>query len=894
MTFMSSWSSIQAGDQSVGFINADEMILLTDGSVLIHNANTSQTNLASPSAAQWLRLTPDEQGSYDTGNVKWSSPGAMSTAREYFASGMLRDGRVFVIGGEISSDTVNTPPLTPGLDSPLGEIFDPVTNQWSPIAKPATFSYIKGDVPACVLPDGRVLVGGINNPPQTAIWDPAYNTWTAAGTGGAKAARPNEETWTLLPDGSVLTVDVFSAPVGAAERYIPATDEWVPAESPPDQLVLSQIGTIRVNEIGPAVLLPSGTVFAIGATGQTALYDPTSINPWSAGPSFQADTSGSNLNPTWTAIDAPASLLPNGKVVCLAGLTAPVPQPPAAPTGYFSNNLQFFEFDPVNPISPIPLLDKQPGTAANPWPGAGTFTYQCWFLLLPTGQLLCSAGQNLLYLYTPDGAPQPGWAPTITSVPATIMTGGTFTITGTQLSGLSQAVSYGDDGQMATNYPLVQLTSNATNPPTVRYLRTFNFSSMGVAAEGAVSFDVEVPCDLPAGQWGLVVIANGIPSVSVPVEVVLRSTLNPFNFGSSFGPWLHNDTTTNQDDGADDVGDSLQIGRENYLLHYVINQNSSSLSDCSNTTSVENYAEDNAAFLGHNHHNGDGVVGLFGQSDGCSGSIGVGGTAAGWGVAGAATSQPVDVLNKSNSADFTPYPSNVGVFGVGDDFGVYGQNRVSEGQAATWLPSPGKVGVYGVGDVAGVQGDSDHIDVTNGTDVGTGVVGKSIQGIGVLGQGTGGAVSAEAISPYIGVHGLSQANPVLPLPPRQEYLATGVLGVGDVTGVFGVGDVRGGVFKSTPDLAAETFANVQLSPLPLPRQKEVAVQVYAPATQLPKLPAQGRPGDILAVETTDGDGHPSVELWVCIRPPVATGRRKLGASWARIHFDNVVTMPAAG
>ena len=107
-------------------------------------------------------------------------------------------------------------------------------------------------------------------------------------------------------------------------------------------------------------------------------------------------------------------------------------------------------------------------------------------------------------------------------MPATVMTGGTFTITGKQLNGLSQAVSYGDDGQMPTNYPLVQLTSNATNPPTVRYLRTFNFSSMGVAVTGDVSADVDVPCDLAAGQWQLVVIANGIPSASVPVEVIER------------------------------------------------------------------------------------------------------------------------------------------------------------------------------------------------------------------------------------------------------------------------------------------------------------------------------------------------------------------------------------
>ena len=35
----------------------------------------------------------------------------------------------------------------------------------------------------------------------------------------------------------------------------------------------------------------------------------------------------------------------------------------------------------------------------------------------------------------------------------------TYTLRGTQLNGLNEGASYGDDAQMASNYPLVQLTA---------------------------------------------------------------------------------------------------------------------------------------------------------------------------------------------------------------------------------------------------------------------------------------------------------------------------------------------------------------------------------------------------------------------------------------------------
>ena len=48
-------------NQPPGGFNAESMILLTDGSILVHDAY----------AADWRRLTPDAQGNYTTGT--WSA-----------------------------------------------------------------------------------------------------------------------------------------------------------------------------------------------------------------------------------------------------------------------------------------------------------------------------------------------------------------------------------------------------------------------------------------------------------------------------------------------------------------------------------------------------------------------------------------------------------------------------------------------------------------------------------------------------------------------------------------------------------------------------------------------------------------------------------------------------
>ncbi|HEY6271697.1 MAG TPA: hypothetical protein VIX19_06850 [Terriglobales bacterium] len=513
------WISFDAPNTSSGPFAADLMILLTDGSVLIHNGFVTTVDTAN----QWLRLTPDQQGRYETGT--WSAEIDMKTARQWFASGVLQDGRVFAIGGEHTND-----PSSPE-DSPLGEIFDPQTNLWTPLTKPSAFDFIRGDCNGTVLEDGRVLLGGPATsgapatwPKRTAIWDAVANSWVEAGLKfGAVSTTTKkdpfeEETFSLLPHGQVLVPSVRDTP--KAQRYLPSLDEWVTCAPSPVKLAITTLSGATVFETGPTIVLPSGKAFVIGGTGRTAIFtqgpNPTSPGSWVNGPSFPADSSSSPNWPLLTALDAPACLLPSGKVVLMAGTTAP------DSGDFFSLNPVLLEFDPHSPATTLPELDVQPALPPT------NFTWQSCFLLLPTGQLLCSAQNQTLFVYTPDpaaGSPHGSWRPAHISVPTSMKPGHSYTLSGTQLNGLSQAVGYGDDAGMATNYPIVRLTHPATGQ--VAYLRSHHFSTMGIATGHNLPHDrkscvIDIPATLAIGKWKLVVIANGIPSESIWVDIGLH------------------------------------------------------------------------------------------------------------------------------------------------------------------------------------------------------------------------------------------------------------------------------------------------------------------------------------------------------------------------------------
>jgi hypothetical protein len=111
--------------------------------------------------------------------------------------------------------------------------------------------------------------------------------------------------------------------------------------------------------------------------------------------------------------------------------------------------------------------------------------------------------------------------PTISQYTKSITAGSTYKITGTQFNGFGQAMSFGDEFQNATNYPLVRITNNASGD--VFYARTHDHSTMGVATGSKTVWTYfDVPSNIESGASSLVVVANGIASKPVTVTVGSR------------------------------------------------------------------------------------------------------------------------------------------------------------------------------------------------------------------------------------------------------------------------------------------------------------------------------------------------------------------------------------
>ena len=426
----------------------------------------------------WFRLTPDGTGNYADGT--WTSIAPNIIGRLYGETAILQNGDFFYGGGEY---------LTTGSDNNTAEVYNPVANTWT--QTPDSLYPSLGDSGSAILPDGDLLCSNWNDQ-NTDIYDPTTDSWADASP--MSDSSGDEETWLTEADGSILSV------YNIAQRYIPSENIWQRTLPLPVQLVDNQ------GEIGPGAELYDGRTLIFGATGNTAFYTPpgsiTGRGSWTTGPTMP-DSLG--------AADVPSCVEQDGKVLTVGSLGE-------------SNTAVFLEFDPTtNDYTFIPSPD-----------GTSLQAHVCNMLALPNGQVLLTAGYGNGWVYTPATGPNNSWKPAVTGISQNA--DGSFTVTGTQLNGLTNGASYGDDSNPYSAYPIVSLVDTAGD---VYYCRSYSFSQMNPSTSGgAQSASFAVPYGLPSTQYTLYVTASGVTSAGVPLSkrvtsVSVAQMSNPSEFDSA-------------------------------------------------------------------------------------------------------------------------------------------------------------------------------------------------------------------------------------------------------------------------------------------------------------------------------------------------------------------------
>jgi MYXO-CTERM domain-containing protein len=480
--------------------------LLTDGTVLSHGSALNH----------WVILTPDKTGNYANGT--WKTVANSNFARGGAQEHVLKDGRFFEAGGEYlyvwpAHDGVAA--CASNCTNPAGgsalykntEIYDPQTDTWT--VEPDA-PYDIGDTGSATLPDGRIL-DSTRTGNQTQIFDPTTNTWST----GPANTNPNgdENAWATLQNGGVLAV----APTTAAV-FDPVANKWIKTGALPAGLSVTLTaasgypGTYQFGDAAGISLMFDGRVLAYGL-GTTAIYTPgatgSSAGTWALGPDMPYKTGPLDGTPGNECEDEYTVTEPNGKVMVATH-----------PFGQAIDML--IEFDPTtNSFASITPPPDQGG----PYPVS--------YLNVPTGQVMTTGGSRD-WLYTPDSAPQDAWRPAVTSVTYDSSTS-TYTLTGTQLSGLINGGDEGDDMTMAENYPIVWLKDASNN---VYYCRSSNFSTMGPQVGTAPqTCQFTTPASLPSGSYSLFVSSVGVQSKSAfPFTVGVGGTATGGTSGTGGTP----------------------------------------------------------------------------------------------------------------------------------------------------------------------------------------------------------------------------------------------------------------------------------------------------------------------------------------------------------------------
>jgi hypothetical protein len=201
----------------------------------------------------------------------WSSTVDLTTAREQHAATLLADGKVLVVGGSSEvGDSIGS-----------CEIFNPVAHTWSPTLHGLNISRFA--CTATLLLDDRVLVVG--------GWGPLPpHPFTAGNT--AELFNPTTEVWTLtdplferrilhtatrLQDGKVLVAGGFGANSTGAQISISDCEIFVPDSGSGQWIKTSTMNMNVPRAWHTATLLPDGKVLVVGGLSGDGVNPPSAL-----------------------------------------------------------------------------------------------------------------------------------------------------------------------------------------------------------------------------------------------------------------------------------------------------------------------------------------------------------------------------------------------------------------------------------------------------------------------------------------------------------------------------------------------------------------------------------------------------------------------------------------
>ncbi len=272
---------------------AGTMIQLTDGTIMVQQSD----------AQHWMRLTRDAFGSYINGT--WSTDIApMSTPRLYFGSNLLSSGKVFVLGGEYSGTSAVSN------WSGTGEIYDPVTKTWSPIAPyPAQPNCSIISLYGGILTAGSAIVTGMN-PPSTAGFQAG---WSITGTGIA----PNT---TILSVDSASQITLSQNAITTVHSQLSLSTANTGSTTIGSRIISGLATTTAGYQVGWTV---SGSGIANGAT-ITSIDSDSQIHISSLATATAPGVAlsfGIRYRPATCFGDGPTMLLPGGKILAGTGVS---------------------------------------------------------------------------------------------------------------------------------------------------------------------------------------------------------------------------------------------------------------------------------------------------------------------------------------------------------------------------------------------------------------------------------------------------------------------------------------------------------------------------------------------------------------------------------------------